>query len=217
MLLGCAEPKEPPVSTASMIEDTALLDTVLAECTVGDEKIRASQNCKNARRAVDAVAAREEEEKQEVDLEAESERKRAALRRRQDTRDQQQQAVEDLAEISAAEKEAEELTGSADYADELLPDEPEVLPPTTPMGAVMESEKTGEAPLPGLRQTDVCSIDPSALTDADLETLLSALRDEWQYRQSQLDPEGATGGGQLPADEQRVDDPAKVFSDGDGG
>lgn len=200
-----------------MIEDTTLLDTVLAECTVGDEKIRASQNCKNARRAVDAVAAREAEEKQQVDLEAEFERKRAALRRQQDIRDQQQKIAEDLAEKSAAAKVAEELTGSADYADELLPDEPDVLPPTTPMGAVMESEVSKEAPLPGLRQTDVCSIDPSALTDADLETLLSALQVEWQYRHSQTDPGGATGGGPLPADEPPVDDPAEVFSGGDGG
>ncbi len=199
-----------------MIEDAALLDTVLAKCTAGDEKIRASENCKNARRAVDVVAAKEEEAKQEVDLEAESERKRAELRRRQNIRDQHQQAAEDRAEQSAAEKQAEELTGSADYADELVPDEPEVLPPTTPMGAVMATEESEEAPLPGLSETDVCSIDPTTLTDADLETLLFALQEEWQYRQSQYDSGGITDGGQLPADEQRADDPADVFSDGDG-
>ncbi|MCH9026801.1 MAG: EexN family lipoprotein [Proteobacteria bacterium] len=209
IFMGCAEPEKPPASIATLIEDPALLDTVLARCTVGDEEFRASRECKNARRAVDAVAAAETEEQKTVDLEAQSERKRAALRRERERVDQQREISEERAEIEAAAKEAEELTGSADYADQLIGEEA-VLPPTTPIGAVIDPEIIEDAPLPGLGESEICTIDPAALSAADLETLLIALQEEWQFRQSRVGPAGAAGGPQ-------EDKPAEVSSGGDGG
>ncbi len=225
VFMGCAEPEKPPPSIATMIEDPALLDTVLARCTAGDEEFRASRECKNARRAVDAVAAAETEEQETVDLEAQSERKRAALRRERERVDQQREITEERAEIEAAAKEAEELTGSADYADHLIAEEAVVLPPTTPTGAVIEPKITEDAPLPGLNESEICTIDPVALSAADLQMLLIALQEEWQFRQSRVEPVGAKGGEQLPgqetgsttAGEQQDNKPAEVFSGGGGG
>ncbi len=213
IFMGCAEPEKPPTSTATLIEDPAVLDAVLTRCTVGDEDFRASQECTNARRAVDAVAAGEAE-KEQVDLEAQSERKRAALRRQRERQDQKKEIAEERAENIAAAKEAEELTGSAEYADELTPEEPVVLPPTTPTGAVIEKEASEDAPLPGLDETDVCTIEPAALSDADLEMLLIALQEERQFRQSRGQPAQET----VPEiqDDQRKDDPTDVFSGGGG-
>ncbi len=208
IFLGCAEPEKPPESIASLIEDPALLDTVLARCTSGDEELRASQECRNARRAVDAVAAAEAKEKEEVDLEAQSERKRAALRRARERLDQKREIAEERAENEAAAKEAEELTGSAEYADELVAEEAKVLPPTTPIGAVIEPEVSEEAPLPGLDEAEVCTIEPSALSEADLTTLLIALQEEWQYRHSRVQPARAADGGQLPVQETGSEAPS---------
>ncbi len=224
ILAGCAEPEKPPISIASLIEDPALLDTVLARCTAGDEELRATQDCTNARRAGDVVAATAEEE-QGIDLEAQFERKRAALRRERERQDLQQEIAEDRAEKEAAAKESEELTGSAAYADELIAEEAEVLPPTTPIGAVMEPKVTEDAPLPGLDETAVCTIEPAALTDADLEMLLIALQEEWQYRRSHGPPARPANRNKLPAQEsgsgtqgnQREDDPADVLAGADGG
>lgn len=225
LFLGCAEPEKPTVSTATLIEDPTLLDAVLARCTAGDEEFRASLECKNARRAVDAVAVAEaeEKEKEKVDLEAQSERKRAALRRQRERLDQQREINEERAESEAAAKEAEELTGSAEYADALVAEEVVVLPPTTPIGAVIEPEVTEDSPLRGLDETEICTIDPVALSAADLEMLLIALQEEWQFRQSRVQPAGAADGEQLPPQEpgfeaeQREDEPAEAFSGGDGG
>lgn len=223
LFLGCAEPEKPTVSTATLIEDPTLLDAVLARCTAGDEELRASQECKNARRAVDVVAVAEAEEKEKVDLEAQSERKRAALRRQRERVDQQREINEERAESEAAAKEAEELTGSAEYADALVAEEAVVLPPTMPIGAVIEPEVTEDSPLPGPDETGICMIDPVALSAADLEMLLIALQEEWQFRQSRVQPAGAADGEQLPLQEpgfeaeQREDEPAEAFSGGDGG
>ncbi|MCZ6761630.1 MAG: EexN family lipoprotein [Gammaproteobacteria bacterium] len=225
VFMGCAEPEKPPASIATMIEDPALLDAVLARCTAGDEEFRARRECKNARRAVDAVATAETEDKEKADLEAQSERKRAALRRQRDRVDQQREVTEERAETKAAAKEAEELTGSADYADHLIAEEAVVLPPTTPIGAVIEPEITEDAPLPGLDESAICTIDPVALSAADLEMLLIALQEEWQFRQARDEPAGANDGEQLPGQEtgsategdQQENKPAAVFSGGGGG
>lgn len=223
LFLGCAEPEKPAVSIATLIEDPTLLDAVLARCTAGDEELRASQDCKNARRAVDVVAVAEAAEEEKVDLEAQSERKRAALRRQRERLDQQREISEERAETEAAAKEAEELTGSAEYADELVAEEAVALPPTTPMGAVIEPKTTEDSPLPGLDESQICTIDPVALSAADLEMLLIALQDEWQFRQSRVQPAGAADGEQLPMQEtgsgadRREDDPAEAYSGGDGG
>lgn len=194
IFLGCAEPEKPLVSTATLIEDPTLLDTVLARCTAGDEEFRASRECKNARRAVDAVATAEAVEQEKIDLEAQSERKRAALRRERERQDQRREISEERAESAAAAKEAEELTGSAEYADQLLTEEAVVLPPTTPIGAVIEPKASADATLPGLDETGICTIDPAALSAADLEMLLIALQEEWQFRQSRVEPVGAADG-----------------------
>ena len=223
LFLGCAEPEKPTVSTATLIEDPTLLDAVLARCTTGDEKLRASQECKNARRAVDVVTVAEAEEKEKGDLEAQSERKRAALRRQRERLDQQREINEERAESEAAAKEAEELTGSAEYADARVAEEVVVLPPTTPSGAGVDPEVTEDSPLRGLDETEICTIDPVALSAADLEMLLIALQEEWQFRQSRVQPAGAADGEQLPPQEpgfeaeQREDEPAEAFSGGDGG
>jgi hypothetical protein len=212
ILAGCIDNEPPPPSVATLIEDPTLLDSILERCTAGIDELRASQECVNARRAVDVIAAQEAEKTPETDLEAESERKRAALRRQRERVTQRVQQAEELLNERTAEKEAEELTGSAEYVDELAADEPVELPPTMLPGSAVGSA-IEERPLPELDETGVCTIVPSNLSDADLVNLLNALQKEWQRRQSRMRPAMDDPAMNEPA----MDDPTEVFSGGGGG
>ena len=80
-LTACSEPPQPR-SVSSFMENSNLLEAALVRCTQNRAESRYDQECINAREAVRLGEAESEEERREA-LEAESKRKRDALRRTQ--------------------------------------------------------------------------------------------------------------------------------------
>ena len=80
LLAACGD--EPPRSVSEFIEKPLLLEAAVVRCAQNREETRYDPECVNAREAAIIIEAREEAERR-ADLEAESERKRKALRRTQ--------------------------------------------------------------------------------------------------------------------------------------
>ncbi len=82
LLAGCAEPP-PPRSAQEFVDNPIVLEAALVRCSRNRAETRYDAECVNAREANKIVAAREEAERR-AEFEAQSERKRQALRRAQE-------------------------------------------------------------------------------------------------------------------------------------
>ncbi len=81
LLIGCSK-EPPPRSVDEFIANPVVLEAAMVRCSRNRNETRYDAECVNAREAVDRLAAREEAERR-AELEAQSERKREALRRTQ--------------------------------------------------------------------------------------------------------------------------------------
>ena len=81
LLVACAE-EPPPISVAEFLEKPRLLEATMVRCAQNRSETRYVADCVNARDAVNRLEARQEAT-QRAELEAQSERKRQALRRTQ--------------------------------------------------------------------------------------------------------------------------------------
>ena len=81
-IAGCAEPP-PPVSVAEFMENPRLLEATMVRCGRNRAEMKYESECVNAREAVNRLERRAERDRRER-LEAQSERKRQALRRTQE-------------------------------------------------------------------------------------------------------------------------------------
>lgn len=112
--------KGPPRTTAEFMDDTRLLEATIVRCAANRTELKYDQECINAREAGERLAAKEDAAKR-ASLEAESARKREALRRAQ------QAAVD----ARTRAEEAERLRREAEYLqqfDELPARENENVP-----------------------------------------------------------------------------------------
>ena len=100
ILVGCAE-EVPPPSVHEFLDDPIALEAALVRCSANRAETRYEAECVNARQAISIISAKEERERR-ARFEAESERKRAALRRTQ------QAAAEARRRAEAAEKRRKE-------------------------------------------------------------------------------------------------------------
>lgn len=82
VLAACGE-EPPPTSVTQFVEDPILLEATMVRCVDNRAEARYDPECLNAREAVNRIAAREEEARR-AELEAQSERKRQAVRRAQE-------------------------------------------------------------------------------------------------------------------------------------
>lgn len=82
LLAACSEPP-PPVSVAQFMENPRLLEATMVRCGQNRSEMKYETECVNARDAVNRLE-RAEERARRADLEAQSERKRQALRRTQE-------------------------------------------------------------------------------------------------------------------------------------
>ena len=82
LVAGCAEPP-PPRSVQEFVDNPIMLEAALVRCSRNRSETRYEAECVNAREANKVVAAREEAERR-AEFEAQSERKRQALRRAQE-------------------------------------------------------------------------------------------------------------------------------------
>lgn len=129
LLLGAGCAKEPPPRTVTeFVDDPLLLEAVLVRCTKNRSESRYDPECINAREAVKLVEA-EEEAKRREQLEAQSERKREALRRTQ------QAAAEARRRVAEAERRRREAEYLAQFGQ---------LPPE---GDAEPGDMTGNAPI----------------------------------------------------------------------
>lgn len=82
LFTACGE-EPPPPSVTEFMDNPILLEATMVRCVRNRSEARYDPECLNAREAVDRIAAREEKARR-AELEAQSERKRQALRRAQE-------------------------------------------------------------------------------------------------------------------------------------
>ena len=111
---GCAEPP-PPRSVQEFVDNPLVLEAALVRCSRNRSETRYEAECVNAREANKLVAAREEAARR-AEFEAQSERKRQALRRTQ------QAAAEARRRAADAAKRREEAAYLAQFG-QLPPDD----------------------------------------------------------------------------------------------
>ena len=127
LVAGCAEPPQPR-SVQEFLDNPIVLEAALVRCSRDRAETRYDAECVNAREANRIVAAKEVAERR-AELEAQSERKRQALRR------EQKAAAEARRRAAEAEKLREEAAYLAQF---------EQLPPDD--GQVTEQLDTGNPP-----------------------------------------------------------------------
>jgi hypothetical protein len=169
LLLSACSKEPPPRTVVEFVENPRLLEATVVRCAQNRNELRYTQECVNAREAVDRIAATEEAARRE-ELEAQSERKREALRRAQ------QAAV--AARQRAAE--AERLREEAEYLGQFEDIDP-LAEPLPEGGAPQE---------PGVRPVsagEVAVDDPEPsmppVEEAPAAGSLESVRDELQRRQ----------------------------------
>ena len=128
VLAGCAEPP-PPRSVQQFLDNPIVLEAALVRCARDRSETRYEPECVNAREANKVVAAREEA-KRRAEFEAQSERKRQALRRAQEA------AAEARRRATEAQKRREEAEYLAQFGQ---------LPPENSQQS--ELENTGNVPI----------------------------------------------------------------------
>lgn len=128
LVAGCAEPP-PPRSVQEFLDNPLMLEAALVRCSRNRSESRYEAECVNAREANKVVAAREEA-KRRAEFEAQSERKRQALRRAQEA------AAEARRRAAEAEKRRAEAAYLAQFGQ---------LPPDA--GAQGEQPDTGNVPI----------------------------------------------------------------------
>lgn len=104
LVAGCAKPP-PPRSVQEFVDNPLVLEAALVRCSRNRSETRYDAECVNAREANKLVAAREEAARR-AEFEAQSERKRQALRRAQEAA---AEARRRAAEAERRRKEAEYL------------------------------------------------------------------------------------------------------------
>lgn len=188
-LAACGE-ETPPHTVAEFMEDPILLEATVVRCGEDRSASRYDPECINARDAVDRIAAAREQARRD-ELEAESERKRQALRRAREAAAQARQRAEEEArrreeaayygefeplppEEGTTPPEPEQPIPDADAADDAAAPDPSAAPPDP--GAT-EPEQPPPADLPGA-PADGGGAAPDAQAPADLE----AVREELQRR-----------------------------------
>ena len=128
VLAGCAEPP-PPRSVQEFLDNPIVLEAALVRCARDRSETRYEPECVNAREANKLVAAREEAQRR-AEFDAQSERKRQALRRAQEA------AAEARRRATEAQKRREEAEYLAQFG-QLPPDD----------SRQSEPENTGNVPI----------------------------------------------------------------------
>ena len=133
-LVACSEPPQPR-TVSTFIEHPILLEAALVRCTRNRDESRYEPECVNAREAVRLMQA-EDDEAHRAELEAQSQRKRDALRRTQ------RAAAEARRRATEAQRRREEAEYLAQFG-ELPPAAVEEIDNTTgnmPLAVIPEAE-----------------------------------------------------------------------------
>jgi hypothetical protein len=195
-LVGACGEEPPPPTVTEFMEDPILLEATIVRCGQDRSATRYDEECVNARDAVDRIAAAREQERRK-ELEAESERKRQALRRAQEA------AADARRRVHEAQKRREEAAYYGEF--EPLPPDDETSGDAEPAAGEGESvEPPGlenpHNPLPedsqpvppaggGERTPLVTESEPAVGagtgTEGSAATELDAVREELKRRQDE--------------------------------
>jgi hypothetical protein len=178
LLTACAK-EPPPISTAEMMENPRLLEATMVRCSQNRSETKYLVECVNARDAVNRLEAGKKEANR-ADFEAQSERKRQALRRTQEA----------AAEARRRAQEAERLREQAEY---LGVTEGEVVDGSVladDTGATMAAPTGTQSNAPGV---EIAPPEPETTEDAGVEmgpdggvgSDLEAIREELKRRQEE--------------------------------
>ena len=169
-LLGaCAKEPPPPISVSDFVNDPNLLEATMVLCAQDRSKTKYDAECVNARDAANRLASSDREDRRK-ELEAQSERKRKALRRTQ------QAATEARRRADAARRQREQdeylglyeavpaeggsaLQGTTGYVESQPAQRADVLQGNEPGASISQPED--EAPIedrPPAPPTDINSI-----------------------------------------------------------
>lgn len=178
LLAGCSEPP-PPVSTAEFMENPRLLEATMVRCGQNRAEMKYEPECVNARDAVNRLERVEARERQRQ-LEAQSERKRQALRRTQEA-------------AAAARRRAEEERRRREEAEYLgiFEDGSAVSPPVDREPTPVNSGNAPGAdfqPAPPADTSVEVPIEAPPPDDSAPASDLEAVREELRRRQQTSDP-----------------------------
>lgn len=123
LIAGCAKPP-PPRSVQEFLDNPLMLEAALVRCSRNRLETRYVAECVNAREANKVVAAREDAERR-AEFEAQSERKRQALRRTQEA------AAEARRRATEAKKRREEAAYLAQFGERPPDDSQQTEQPDT--------------------------------------------------------------------------------------
>ncbi len=177
-LLGACTEEVPPRSVQDFIADPIMLEAAVVRCSQNRSQTRYEAECVNARQAISIIEAKEERARRDA-FEAESDKKRQALRRTQQA----------AAEARRRAEEAEQRRREAEYLaqfGELPPsengdagiDEATMNAP----GVVIPAPDTELSPPPGDNQPATDGGNAPAAEPSPPETDLDAVREELRKR-----------------------------------
>ncbi len=182
-LVSACGKEPPPRSVSELVDSPFLLEAAMVRCAQDRTKTKYDQECVNAREAANRLAADDREARQ-ADLEAQSARKRKALRRTQEA----------AAEARRRAAEAQRLREEAEYLGvfETIPGDDSAAAEST--GVVVDGQPTdGDAVLSG-NQPGVAIIpqDSQGEAEANVEstaapTDIESIREELKNRQDSPD------------------------------
>ncbi|HEX2139214.1 MAG TPA: EexN family lipoprotein [Woeseiaceae bacterium] len=159
-LAGCGE-EPPPPSVADLVENPVLLDATMVRCLEQHEGTRYAPECISAREAAERLAAVAEKASRE-ELEAQSARKKEALRRAQQAADAANQQAAQLAK----EREAAEYLGLLLPAPAIAESTPAEMPPEESRFMSLSDPAT---PQVTIQDIDISSIAPAAPPEPEPE------------------------------------------------
>jgi hypothetical protein len=169
LLGGCAKEPPPPVSVSDFVNDPILLEATMVRCAQDRSKTKYDVECVNARDAANRLASNDREQHRQK-LEAQSERKRKALRRTQQAATEARRRAEEarrrreedeylgLYEVVPAER-AQAVSTTSGYVEPQPAQRADVLQGNEPGASISQPEDDAEIedrppPLP----TDINSI-----------------------------------------------------------
>lgn len=196
-LLGACGEEPKPRSVQEFMDNPQFLEAAVVRCSVNRAESRYDTECVNARQAVSLIEAREDRARRDR-LEAESESKRAALRRTQ------QAAAAARREAAERARLREEAAYLAQFGETLPPQTDSDVPDleaNTPGAVIPSPPQSGQRSAPAVTasdeptvvfdepvQTEQQSSPPAAGSNAPVaetsnETDLNSIRDELRRRQ----------------------------------
>jgi hypothetical protein len=177
LLAGCSK-EPPPPSVADFVDNPILLEAAVVRCGQNRDETRLDAECVNARQAVSIIAERQDREKAKA-FEAQSERKREALRRTQAA------AAEARRRAEEAEQQRKEAAYLSQFG-ELPPDGSAAAAPASGAAnapaAVLATPDTAATEAAQPRAVPPTDEGPAPVVAEDHPMDIEAIRDELQKR-----------------------------------